>query len=101
MIRLRNPDLQRIEHELRRLNKILGWTEPLPMYRPGFGARHFAYEDFINSMLVILGGTVPLERVNPVQQLPSSGAETVCDSKQSADSRPDSPSLNLTESITC
>lgn len=61
MTRLRNLEISRLEREVVRLVTKLGWTEPLPLYRPAYSTRHFAYEDFINSLLVILGTTEGIE----------------------------------------
>lgn len=82
MIRLRNPEVSRIELMVERLNRVLGWTEPLPMYRPGFGARHFAFEDFADSMRLILKG------IEVGQQLTGADSKTMCDDEQSVE--PDS-----------
>lgn len=84
MTRLRNLEISRLEREVVRLVTKLGWTEPLPLYRPAYSTRHFAYEDFINSLLVILGTT---EGIETVQQGASRDTEAMCDGKQSSNSK--------------
>lgn len=91
MIRLRNLDVSRIEREVSRLVTTLGWTEPLPLYRPAYSTRIFAYEDFINSILVILGS--PVEGVQALQQRTGGGAEAIREDEQGPHGHGLTPSL--------
>lgn len=97
MIRLKNPDITRIKRELERCNRALGQTEPLPLYRPSFGAQHFAIEDLVNSILCILGS--PVEGVNTSQQLTRSGPETISQREEGVDFN-DLPTVLNTEDVT-
>ena len=92
MIRLRNPDVSRLQRELRRYLCSMGYTDPLPAYRKSQGEQHFAMEDLVNSILCILGSpggtSLPLpasERVEAVQQPAGSRPETVRDGEESID----------------